>query len=95
MEIDPAAFSDNAYTFEQLVASPFCFAVEAFELEAPGFSGLSPDQLAPLTRYFDAAVAGMNCSSIGSVNRTIIAECPGFSFYGGPTGVVAPGAIQN
>jgi hypothetical protein len=29
------------------------------------------------------------------LNMTAFQACPGFSIYGGPTGPVAPGAIQS
>lgn len=37
----------------------------------------------------------LNCITIPSLNTSAMAACPGYSLYGGPTGPVAKGAIQN
>ena len=36
----------------------------------------------------------LGCPTASSVNETAMQACPGYSLYGGPTGQVAPGAIQ-
>jgi len=93
--IDPAVLTNGAYTAAQLAASPLCFSYELAIAELPGITGLSATQLAPLTTVLQSATASMNCAKIGSVNNTALTACPGFTFYGGPTGPVAPGAIQS
>ncbi|KAK5112890.1 hypothetical protein LTR85_011117 [Meristemomyces frigidus] len=93
--IDPATISNGAYTAGQVAASPLCFATEFALAELIGTTGLSAAQLAPLTSSLQNVTKSMNCQSIGSVNMSALTACPGFSFYGGPTGPIAPGAIQS
>ncbi|OQO08005.1 hypothetical protein B0A48_06798 [Cryoendolithus antarcticus] len=93
--LDPGTLSNGAYTAQQAAANPVCFASAFAKAEATAFTGLSTSQLAPLFSALDSATGGLNCKAIGSVNQTALAACPGFSFYGGPNGPVAPGAIQN
>lgn len=35
----------------------------------------------------------LTCPTVG--NKPASEACPGYAFYGGPTGSIAPGAIQN
>lgn len=37
----------------------------------------------------------LNCDVVTATNQTIGQACPGYSSYGGPTGPVAPGAVQD
>ncbi|KXL42991.1 hypothetical protein M433DRAFT_156311 [Acidomyces richmondensis BFW] len=93
--ISAETLSDSAYTASQLAKSPLCFAIEFALAELPGLTGLSSFVLAPLTSAISSVTSSLNCASIGSVNTSALTACPGFSLYGGPTGPVAPGAIQN
>ncbi|KAI5370767.1 putative chloroperoxidase [Septoria linicola] len=95
--VDPAQLTNGAYTAQQVAQSPICFASEFTKAEIPLITGLKLDNplVAPLVSALNTATTGMNCASIGSVNQSAVAFCPGFSFYGGPTGPVAPGAIQT
>ena len=95
LTIDPDTLSNGAYTAAQVAKSPLCFATEFALAELPGLTGLSSIVLAPLTKVFNSVTSGMNCASIGNVNTSALAACPGFTLYGGPTAPVAPGAIQS
>ncbi|GIZ39139.1 hypothetical protein CKM354_000253000 [Cercospora kikuchii] len=95
--LDPAQLSGGAYTAQQVAANPICFASEFTKAQIPLLTGLpaSDSRVAPLFSALNAVTGPLNCQSIGSVNQSALAACPGFSFYGGPTGPVAPGAIQT
>lgn len=93
--IDPALLTNGAYTAAQVAKNPICFASAFAQVELPLITGLSATALAPLTTLLNGITSGLNCASIGSVNQSALTVCPGFSFYGGPTGPVAPGAIQS
>ncbi|KAK4553340.1 hypothetical protein LTR86_009640 [Recurvomyces mirabilis] len=93
--IDAATLSNGAYTAAQAAANPVCFATEFAIAEIPSLTGLPATAVAPLTKTLQGLTSGLNCKAIGSVNQTALSVCPGFAFYGGPTGPVAPGAIQS
>ena len=93
--IDPYQLTSGAYTAQQVAANPFCFAAAFSKAEIPLLTGLSTSALGPLNTLFDSLTSGMNCAAIGAVNQSALTACPGFSFYGGPTAPVAPGAIQS
>ncbi|KAK5150275.1 hypothetical protein LTS14_010251 [Recurvomyces mirabilis] len=93
--IDAATLSNGAYTAAQAAANPVCFATEFAIAEIPSLTGLPATAVAPLTKTLQGLTSGLNCKAIGSVNQTALSICPGFAFYGGPTGPVAPGAIQS
>ncbi|RMY15180.1 hypothetical protein D0868_01033 [Hortaea werneckii] len=93
--IDAATLSNGAYTAEQAAKSPLCFASAFAKVEIPLITGLSNSALKPLFDTLNTLTGNMNCASIGSVNQSALTACPGFSFYGGPTGPVAKGAIQD
>ena len=95
LTIDPDVLSNGAYTADQVAKNPLCFATEFARAELPVLTGLSGLVLNPLTKLLNSVTGGMNCASIGSVNTSALAICPGFSLYGGPTAPVAPGAIQS
>lgn len=65
--------------------------------ELPLITGLNINTapLSTLVNQLSTTLTKMGCASIGSVNQSALTACPGFSFYGGPTGPVAPGAIQS
>ncbi|USW58157.1 Putative chloroperoxidase [Septoria linicola] len=95
--IDPYQLTSGAYTAQQVAKNPLCFASAFAKVEAPlitGFAANSP-QLKSLNAVFDGLTIGQNCAAIGAVNQSALTFCPGFSFYGGPVGPVAPGAIQS
>ncbi|KAK4493885.1 hypothetical protein PRZ48_015070 [Zasmidium cellare] len=37
----------------------------------------------------------LDCRTVPARNDSVKDVCPGYSFYGGPTGMVAPGAVQD
>lgn len=93
--IDVKTLTNGAYTAQQVAANPVCFASAFAKAELPLLTGLSSTTLAPLNTALNNILSASNCASIGSVNQSALVACPGFSFYGGPTGPVAPGAIQS
>lgn len=93
--IDASVLSNGAYTAEQLLESPLCFAIEFALAELPGLTGLSASLLSTLTDELTDVTGALDCTSIGSVNTSALALCPGYSLYGGPTAAVAPGSIQS
>ncbi|KAF2212220.1 hypothetical protein CERZMDRAFT_59140 [Cercospora zeae-maydis SCOH1-5] len=95
--VDPAQLTNGAWTAQQAAANPLCFATQFAKAQVPLLTGQQPSEsfAAPLFRAIDAITGPLGCESIGSVNQSALAVCPGFSFYGGPTGPVAPGAIQT
>lgn len=92
---DPSVLSNGAYTAAQAAANPLCFAAEFALAELPGLTGLASSVLSPLTTELKSVTSALSCASIGSVNTSALAVCPGLALYGGPTGTVAPGAIQS
>nr|POF15021.1 aromatic peroxygenase [Quercus suber] len=93
--IDAATISSGAYTASQLAQNPVCFASEFAITTLPALTGLSTAVLKPLTSKLQGYLSGLDCTRIGAVNMTALTACPGFSFYGGPTGPVASGAVQS
>lgn len=93
--IDAATLSNGAYTASQAVASPVCFSLSFLSSELPGLTGLSSSSLSPLTKVISSATTALKCAAMPSVNMTALTACPGFTFYGGPTGPVAAGAVQS
>lgn len=78
--IDPAQLTNGAYTAQQVAKSPICFASEFTKAEIPLITGLKLDNplVAPLVSALNTATTGMNCASIGSVNQSAVAFCPGY-----------------
>jgi hypothetical protein len=95
LTIDPDVISNGAYTAAQVAKNPLCFATEFAKAELPALTGLTGATLNPLLNSLNSVVGSMDCASIGSVNTSALAVCPGFSLYGGPAAAVAPGAIQS
>jgi hypothetical protein len=93
--IDASTLSNGAYTAAQAAANPLCFGTEFVLAELPGLTGLTSSLLAPLVSNLKSVTKALNCASIGSVNTSALALCPGFTLYGGPTAPVAAGAIQS
>ena len=93
--IDAATLSNGAYTAEEVAANPFCFGAAFAVAELPLVTGLPLTELTSLIGPLTDALTNSNCASIASVNQSALSLCPGFSFYGGPTGAVAPGAVQS
>ncbi|KAF2167401.1 hypothetical protein M409DRAFT_66015 [Zasmidium cellare ATCC 36951] len=95
--IDPATLTGGAYTAQQVAKNPLCFGAEFVLAELPLLTGLTipAGQLSTLTGQLSKTLTGMGCQSIGSVNQSALTACPEISFYGGPTGPIAPGAIQS
>jgi len=96
LTVDPSVLTNGAYTASQVAKNPLCFATEFLAAELPGLTGLTTAVLSPLTSAINRATSSLGgCAAIGSVNTSALAVCPGLSNYGGPTGPVAPGAIQS
>ena len=93
--LDVAALTNGAYTADQATANPFCFAAEFAVAELPSLTGLSIASLTSAIAPLTSILSSSNCTAIGSVNQSALTVCPGFTLYGGPTGPVAPGAIQS
>ena len=93
--ISPDELTSGAYNNASAAADPLCFASEYTLAALPGITGLTSTLLAPLTAQLSNVTSELNCAPVQSVNNSAFKLCPGFSFYGGPTGKVAPGAIQN
>lgn len=93
--IDPKTLTNGAYTAQQVAANPLCFATQFAVAEIPLITGLSSSALSSSIKSLQGALSSQGCATIGSVNQSALTACPGFSLYGGPTGPVAPGAIQS
>lgn len=96
-KLSPELLSNGAYTAAQVAKNPLCFGIAFAMAEAGPTLGIDVSK-APASTLFSQLkqlAAPLNCASIGSVNQTALAACPGASLYGGPTGPVAPGAIQS
>jgi len=89
--IDPSIISSGAYTAAQVTANPFCFSTEFLLNSLPALIGVS----SPLVSQLESSITSLGCKPITNANTSALAACPGFSMYGGPTGPVAPGAIQS
>lgn len=93
--LDVAALTNGAYTAQQAAADPVCFASQFALAEVPLITGVSGAPLTTLVNQLSSTLSGQNCAAIKSINQSALTACPGFSFYGGITGPVAPGAIQS
>ena len=95
--ISPELLSNGAYTAAQVAKNPICFATEFAMAEAGPTLGIDVTKPPASTLFagLKKLTAPLNCASIGSVNQSALAACPGASLYGGPTAPVAPGAIQS
>lgn len=91
--IDINTLTSGAYTAKSAAANPVCFATTFAKAELPLLTGVS--NLGPVSSALDNVIKSLNCPAISKVNQSALTVCPGFSFYGGPTGPVAPGAIQS
>jgi hypothetical protein len=96
-QISVSTISGGAYTAASVAANPLCFVVATLEAGAASLLGLPTSSLSTLTTAIDgiSSALGMTCPAITDLNLTELKACPGFSLYGGPTGKVAPGAIQS
>ncbi|KAF2726154.1 hypothetical protein K431DRAFT_214138 [Polychaeton citri CBS 116435] len=90
--ISPEAISNGAYTTQQAAKNPLCFSLAFAVAELPLFTGV---QTGSLLTQLSGVTSKLGCATIASVNQSAFGICPGFSLYGGPTGPVAPGAIQS
>lgn len=93
--LDVETLTSGAYTAEQAAKNPLCFASAFAKVEIPLITGLATSALGPLNDVLNGLTTGQNCAAIGQVNQSALTACPGFSLYGGPTGEVAAGAIQD
>lgn len=96
--ISAETLSGGAYTAESVAEHPLCFAAASLTAGAQTLLGLPASSVATLDGLLSnvSSALGTTCPSFASNNSlSALTLCPGFSLYGGPTGVVAPGAIQN
>lgn len=95
--LDISTLSGGAYTAASFAANPLCFANAFAAAEGPSLLGLTAAQSTLITSALVNATTalGVSCPSITNANFTALQLCPGFSLYGGPTGKIAPGAIQS
>lgn len=94
--ISPATISNGAYTAQSAAANPFCYALEFARSSAATLVGIDTSQLNSLGTLITMYDTMYNCTKFtNGGNTTAFSACPGLSLYGGPTGPVAPGAIQN
>lgn len=93
----PESLTAGAATAASVLANPFCYGLGLLETGGQAFLGLSDAQEAQLKQGLAAAAKAGNCplNNITTTSFTQFKDCPGFSLYGGPTGPVAPGAIQS
>ena len=97
--IDPSSLTYGAYNFNTVTQDPGCFGLQYFvaslaQSNLP-VSGLLGSVASALTNVVNT-LANMGCAPIGKINQAALdVACPGQTIYGGPTGPVAPGAIQN
>ncbi|KAI9725488.1 MAG: hypothetical protein M1828_003159 [Chrysothrix sp. TS-e1954] len=83
-------------TVESALKSPFCFAAQFGIASARALGGLTASQESALKKGVSPYLSSAGCStSFPTASLTQLKNCPGFSFYGGPSGPVAPGAIQS
>ena len=95
--ISPSVLTAGASTVTSLLSNPFCFGVQFLEAAGPSLLGLSSTQTSALQPALQSAASAAGCASnpITTTSLTQLQNCPGFSLYGGPTGPIAPGAIQD
>jgi hypothetical protein len=95
--ISPSTLSNGAYTQYDVNKAPVCFTNEFQKSQLATLTGkaYSSPLLAPLVKSLNLISSALGCKAIASTNSTAFSACPGFSLYGGPTGPVAPGAIQS
>lgn len=95
--IDPSVLTGGAFTSQTAAANPICYGAQFALASYAQTSGISATKLARLTNALNSAGVLTGCPTISNANLTALrSACPGFmGFYGGPTGPVAPGAIQS
>lgn len=88
--IDVASMTNGTYTDDQAAANPLCFAIAYAnsQLTIPAASNVVQELLLPIQNL-------LGCVTVPGLNESVYDACPGYSVYGGPTGRVAAGAIQN
>lgn len=84
---------DNAYAGYDFStpSQGVCFALA----EVLGVVGLIPVVNLVVDLLVLPVQNALDCRTVPARNDSVADVCPGYSFYGGPTGTVAPGAIQN
>jgi hypothetical protein len=88
--------SGGAYTAQDVATNPFCYSIESIRYSAPSLLGLAGSLLTGLLDMLVPLEQTFGCQPFnGNGNFTALKACPGFSIYGGPSGPVAPGAIQS
>ena len=89
--------TNGAATAQSVLSNPFCFQIDFLEASSTSLLGLSQAQASKLNSGLKAAATAAKCppNPISSASVSALKNCPGFSTYGGPTGPVAPGAIQS
>lgn len=95
--ISVETLSGGVYTVEDVAKSPLCFVAETIVAGGASLLGLPESVTGQLASAVGGISSALNvtCPPITNLQLTELKACPGFSLYGGPTGPVAPGAIQN
>lgn len=89
--IDVTAMTGGAYTPASALADPVCFGIAFANAQAkkvPIVSDVLFELILPIQNT-------LGCVTIPSLDTSVSESCPGYSNYGGPTGPVAPGAIET
>ena len=90
--INTTAMSGGAYSQQDVIEHPLCFGLAYSIATIDQVSGVVNDV------YQEAVLPVQNalgCITAPEFNTTVGKACPGYSFFGGPTGPVAPGAVQS
>ena len=95
--ISPEILTAGVATVTSVLESPFCFVTNFVEAAGTSLLGLSASQTSQLNPALQSAASAASClpNPITTTSLTELQNCPGFSLYGGPTGPIAPGAIQD
>lgn len=88
-ELTGGAYADGA----AVLKNPLCFAGATLQATAGSLLGINGAALDLLNTALSPIVG--DCPAITHPNFSQLQQCPGFALYGGPTGYVAPGAIQE
>ena len=89
--IDVAAMTNGAYTPASVLADPVCFGLAFANAQAKQLS-IVADVLFELILPIQNS---LGCVTIPNLDTSVSESCPGYGNYGGPTGPVAPGAIES
>lgn len=90
------SLTNGEVTATDLLHNPFCSVARVLIGSSQALLGLTQAQANTLQTSLQPYLTGANCTgNYTSQSLTLLKNCPGFSLYGGPTGPVAPGAVQS